>query len=324
MQKKINFYSKNNLRILSKIYLSGIIIGVSLGLIIIHKNLSSEYLLIEGLLHLVTLTFLGYTMQKPFEQIIAGSKIETAGYLHTIIGFFVAINLLDKGGDFDINNLLNPIASALLTSILGWLFGGEISGRGEKHQLQTRDEIITVFAQSSYEIKLMLQNTKIELRYLLNDLASTQKIYHDNTIQSAENYQNQINILTTTLTNNLSSFVTNIQQVNALIINSNTSLNSNLQTTNSIMNKNNVTLEKNLQEVNNIINNSSNSLQEINQKLTNLLNKTNSTASLMEKTSSHCEILSTSAETAANYLSNTQILMQQLESLTQYIISQRK
>ena len=183
--------SKNNLKILSYIYLVGIVIGVALGLIIINKNLSSNYLLIEGLFHVLILTMFGYTMKEPFKQVIAGSKIETAGYLHTVIGFFVAIALVGKG-DINMDNLLSPISSALLTSIIGWLFGGEISGRGEEHQQQTTDEIVKIFAQSSYEIELMLENTKTNLQYLFTQLTEIQNEYHKKTIKSAEQYQTDL------------------------------------------------------------------------------------------------------------------------------------
>lgn len=57
-----------------------------------------------------------------------GTQVQTAGYLHTLIGFGAALFALQPD-DLQVMAVLMPIGSALGTSILGWFVGGEIVGR---------------------------------------------------------------------------------------------------------------------------------------------------------------------------------------------------
>ncbi len=114
-----------------------------LAYLIIKQKWSPDFLLAEGLLHLISLVIFGYITKSHSLKIYAGERIQTAGYLHTLIGFSVAIGLVASGGQTTINNLnfltidniqglLSPMSSGLWTSILGWLFGSEISAKGNQ------------------------------------------------------------------------------------------------------------------------------------------------------------------------------------------------
>ena len=127
---------KNNVNItqFKTIYISGIslpaiiLLGILLGF-----NFPFRPLFWEGIGHLFLLVYLGYKIKIPSDRMYAGERIQTAGYLHTLIGFSFALILLGTGNielsQLDnLQQLLLPMGSALGTSIIGWLFGGEIAG----------------------------------------------------------------------------------------------------------------------------------------------------------------------------------------------------
>ena len=59
---------------------------------------------------------------------MAGERIQTAGYLHTLIGFSIALLHVSSSQEgFNIGEVMQPLGSALITSILGWFAGGELS-----------------------------------------------------------------------------------------------------------------------------------------------------------------------------------------------------
>ncbi len=116
-------------------YILGIIVGI---VIAISQLLPSEALPIFGLAHLLFLVCFGFIMPHSIKEQV-GNRIQTAGYLHTLIGFSSALILLgtDQTGQGNLNDVLYPLGSALSTSIVGWLLGGEISSLGENYQQET-------------------------------------------------------------------------------------------------------------------------------------------------------------------------------------------
>ena len=88
----------------------------------------SNYLLPFGIGHMLILSVLGIAAPKA-DKLMAGSKIQTAGYLHTLIGFAAALILLSPEKEATLNNVLAPLGSAVGTSIIGWFVGGELVER---------------------------------------------------------------------------------------------------------------------------------------------------------------------------------------------------
>lgn len=126
-------YPQSSLAGFTFIYVVGIILGM---VIAISQSFSTEILLIEGLSHLLILVIWGFFLLPQALKEEAGNRIQTAGYLHTLIGFSSALILLGNSA-FDqgqLNEILYPLGSALSTSIVGWLLGGEISSLGEKYE----------------------------------------------------------------------------------------------------------------------------------------------------------------------------------------------
>ena len=116
------------------VYIGGIFVAMALAYLITYQGLPPGFLLAEGCLHLICLVILGIASKSPSLKLYAGERIQTAGYLHTLIGFSVAIGLVGTK-TITINNvqeLLTPMSSALWTSIIGWLCGSEIAAQGNE------------------------------------------------------------------------------------------------------------------------------------------------------------------------------------------------
>jgi len=86
------------------------------------------YLKYFGIAHMLLLCFLGFMVSRPGKP-VAGSRIQTAGYLHTLIGFAAALLVLNAA-DAKLNTLVGLLGNALFTSILGWAVGSEIVDAG--------------------------------------------------------------------------------------------------------------------------------------------------------------------------------------------------
>lgn len=91
---------------------------------ITEQVLSNYLILVLSVFHMVVLVLTGLLLVERPHKSIAGLKIQTAGYLHTLIGFSAALFTL-KHAEFGLD-MLPSLGSALVTSIIGWFLGGEI------------------------------------------------------------------------------------------------------------------------------------------------------------------------------------------------------
>jgi len=176
-------YSQSNLTTFTVIYVLGIILGI---VIAISQLVATEYLLIVGLTHLLILVVWGFFWIPRSLKEQVGNRIQTAGYLHTLIGFASALILLGTS-DFDsgqFNDILYPLGSALSTSIVGWLLGGEISSLGENYQQQM---VRSEFQQLTEEIKAFTGTIK----EIHNAYVNTMTDLHNNYSQ-LQNEQEQL------------------------------------------------------------------------------------------------------------------------------------
>ncbi|MEO0769997.1 MAG: hypothetical protein AAFY72_11285, partial [Cyanobacteria bacterium J06649_4] len=128
------------LEFLKQIYVGGIICTFLVAMVagLLHSTILTRLAFVAGLLHLLLLVWLGFGLSKAqddersYRLTQAGSRIQNAGYLHTLIGFASAIASLNSSdGNFDISYLSVPLSTALITSLIGWLAGGEVSALGE-------------------------------------------------------------------------------------------------------------------------------------------------------------------------------------------------
>ncbi len=119
----------------SLFYVFGIVMGVAIALTDLFPG---EFLLVVGLAHLLLLVVWGLFFLPRSLKAGAGERVQTAGYLHTLIGFAAALLSLERG-DVDLVGVLYPLGSALSTSIIGWLLGGEIVSLGANAERRTLD-----------------------------------------------------------------------------------------------------------------------------------------------------------------------------------------
>lgn len=138
--KKDNKQDIRSLRLFKIIYGVGILV---IAIIAVEEASSSEgagdISSILSVLHLSSLIAVGcfyysrcHEDSKRFFATQTGNRIQSAGYLHTLIGFLSAVALLGQGPDFQIQQLTAPLGGALFTSVLGWLIGAELSACGEE------------------------------------------------------------------------------------------------------------------------------------------------------------------------------------------------
>ena len=121
------------LNLVVQVYIAGIAITIMIAMFVgLYPTIAPPWLImVVGITHLLLLAYLACRVgDRPYVLTQAGNRVQSAGYLHTLIGFFSAIITLGQGS-FSISALSFPLASALLTSLIGWWAGGEISARGE-------------------------------------------------------------------------------------------------------------------------------------------------------------------------------------------------
>ncbi len=82
-----------------------------------------------GIVHMLVLLAFGLKVAKPSKP-VAGAKIQTAGYLHTLIGFVAALLVFNSDDSKSLSTLMVLLGVALFTSIIGWAFGSEIADAG--------------------------------------------------------------------------------------------------------------------------------------------------------------------------------------------------
>ena len=118
-----------------------LMIGLYADVAFISEHAGGLFLLI-GVQHMLILVVLGFfAIKEKTDNIEVASRISTMGYLHTLIGTSVALILTAQYGSEvieHVENIIAPIGSSLLTSIIGWAFGKEMER--EKYRLRVSSE----------------------------------------------------------------------------------------------------------------------------------------------------------------------------------------
>lgn len=145
------------------IYMSGILFGMVIVYGTFQKwSWAIEYsglkLLTFSTSYILLLCFVAWTMiRKPRGRII-GARVQLAGYLYTLIGFIISVLSMDNS-NFTIENLIFPLGTALVTSLLGWFFGGLLSDADEEQYIKTlgteSDRLAAEFADFASSAEIM-------------------------------------------------------------------------------------------------------------------------------------------------------------------------
>lgn len=188
---------KDKFGLLVKSYVIGIALTIVIAFLQIFTtfNIPAILILIVGIVHLSWLIILGYGLgDQPYLLIGAGNRIQSAGYLHTLIGFITALSLLQQD-KFEIAQFAVPISSALITSLMGWLFGGEITAKGEtdKPELEKATSQIVNALQEYYLNIEKIQEQHLDL-YKTN-LVNMEKAYNTSLEQVENTYKSHLDKL---------------------------------------------------------------------------------------------------------------------------------
>ena len=120
-----------------------LMIGLYADVAFIRDNAGGLFLVV-GIQHMLILVVLGFfAIKERADNIEVGSRIATMGYLHTLIGTSVALILTAKYGSEvieHVENIIAPIGSSLLTSIIGWAFGKEMERDKYRLKISTEEE----------------------------------------------------------------------------------------------------------------------------------------------------------------------------------------
>lgn len=121
------FSRSRQLNLVIQVYIASIAITVVTAIFIglFLKVASSWLIMVVGVTHLLLLLYFAWRVgDRPYVLTRAGNQVQSASYLHALIGFSSAIITLGQG-NFSISALSFLLASALLTSLIGLWARGE-------------------------------------------------------------------------------------------------------------------------------------------------------------------------------------------------------
>ncbi len=178
-----------SLKIFKIIYLAGI--GISIGLSIpqvaSQSNFLSEVVRFLGVSHVILLAVLGFKMNQPKDKVAAGLRVQTSGYLHTLIGFTAALFQLNPQNL--LGTIVTPLSYALITSIVGWCLGGELVN--EFHEEET--SLITVEAQKvADELKSFADVLTVTHKKYIEKIANASEVFEENLGKVGASYERMI------------------------------------------------------------------------------------------------------------------------------------
>ncbi len=324
-------------------YLGGIIFTIALGFWIVFSAKKESWLLfVESIAHMAILIFLGVRGKYNF-KVYAGERIQTAGYLHTLIGFAVAIGLLGVGeiqieNLQDLNKMLLAIGSALVSSILGWSFGGEIAHK-EYTSLDRAEQVIEKIADAFQKIEdRQVSTLKEHFQEFLNfDQQRNQMV------------DERLERLVLKIQDNNQSIIETFNQLNSVIQEESESLQQTFQQFNSSIQRGSESLQQTFNQFNSLIDSQSQYFPQTFNQLTSVIEDQSSSllytfnhlSSVIEGTShslsTNLNSLEMESQKAAGSMSNTAQsvqdfaenlrkilnLIQQLEELIKYVLQER-
>lgn len=123
---------------------------------------------------------------------IAGTKVQTAGYLYTLIGAVIAM-LQMKDAQVTVADTIAPIGAALLTSLIGWFLGSFISddvpgGHGDATGLDTDLKHIKVLEKAALDTLSTIGEMLKQQRDLIGDIHDAQTKYINTIRESSEDF----------------------------------------------------------------------------------------------------------------------------------------
>jgi len=141
-----------------------LMLGLYVGVGFIEHYVDILFLAI-GIQHMLILVVVGFfaILKEHDDNIEVGNRVATMGYLHTLIGTSVALIMTSKYGGAEmiehIDDIIAPIGSALITSIIGWAFGKEMERDRYRFKLEASE-------QSNNALELLSQKVERSARLI--------------------------------------------------------------------------------------------------------------------------------------------------------------
>ncbi|NCS06583.1 MAG: hypothetical protein GPJ07_08205 [Microcystis aeruginosa G13-07] len=333
----------SNRQIFLIFYLGGIILTIVIGLGIVTTKQGSWFLFVESIIHMGILIFLALKNNSPAFRIYAGERIQTAGYLHTLIGFAVAIGLLAVGeikidSPKDLREMLLSIGSALVSSIIGWSVGGEIAYK-EDTSVDKVEQAIKKIAEAFQKLeKRQVSTLQDHLQELLEFYQQRNQVL-DNRLENLviriqENNQSIIGVfkqLNSVIQGESESLQQTLQQFNSSIQTSSESLLYTFNRLNSVIDSQSQSLPQAFNQLGSVIEDQSSSLSYTFNQLSSVIETTSHSLSTnlngleaeSQKAAGSMSNTAQSVQDLADDLSKILVLIQQLEELIKYVLQQR-
>ncbi|NES18976.1 MAG: hypothetical protein F6K41_08615 [Symploca sp. SIO3E6] len=344
--------SEKNRRYFFLLYIGGIFLAIILGGLILVFKISSSLLLIEGICHLAILIYWGYfRIRDSPGKIYAGERIQTAGYLHTLIGFTLAICLLGTGAieineAEDFSDLLLPMGSALVTSIIGWSLGGEITAEESPSVEGAIRELSKSLQEQTEKLSLYTQTINNFENRQIDILSKHQQDFLDFQKRNNELLAEKINNLVTQIGQYNQSILETFQRFDSTLEDESQSLHQTFRRLNSTLEDESQSMRQIFSQLNSVIEDESQEIspafqrlisvieeksEELSHSFFSLQDESQQAADFMKDTAKSTKMtadnMTTTAEAAAqaaDYLNKNRVLVQQVDELLQYILQEKK
>ncbi|MFL0604164.1 hypothetical protein [Cylindrospermopsis raciborskii] len=170
-------------------YLGGIVLSIVLT-VFAHVNQNNELsplILVFGVGHVLILAIMGFRIQKSKDRAAAGLRVQTSGYLHTLIGFSAALFQLDP--ENLLATIVVPLSYALFTSIVGWCLGGELVN--EFHE-QSGDPITNESEKLAQEFRNFADSLTVIHRRYAQEISNASESFQDHLQRVAVAYERML------------------------------------------------------------------------------------------------------------------------------------
>lgn len=169
------------------LYFAGIFLSGLLTIIFPSNTAFSKIIWLVGVGHVCLLAFLGFNMEEPKYKIASGLRVQTSGYLHTLIGFSGALFQLDP------KNLLNtiviPLSYALFTSIIGWCLGGELVNESQEQETEILTSEVEKIAN---ELKNFADLLTVTHKKYIEKIANASEVFEENLGKVGASYERML------------------------------------------------------------------------------------------------------------------------------------
>ena len=304
------------------LYFSGIFLSGLLTIAFSNKisTDASKLVWLIGVSHVAVLAFFGFFMKQPKDKIAAGLRVQTSGYLHTLIGFSGALFQLDP--ENLLNTIVVPLSYALFTSIIGWCLGGELVNEfHEEEGDPLKDEIEKIasrFRSFSDELTVIHEKYIEQIKACSKQIEGSAQSFQDNMSKVGASYERMIKTYEAQLN------VLNAKQSELL-----NQLESHQRRFVNSQNKCYTEIESAIKKSIELSDSLNNSIESLSSTFSTryLSDITNSITSLNEQTKSASDGMNQVASQSydvAKYLNDSQILIEQLEKLLDSISHYRR